>query len=163
MFICKPERSVFQTRLILFTGVIVTLILFYLPLRIPQYAGIIRFCAVGALTVAILLIVRYSITEFEYSVGNGDFSVTKIVGNKRTVICSIALESAIDIVSKRDYDHLPSKEKGYFKYSLNQNLVAESFVFLCNFNGRRAMVEFEPNNEFVAIMKDEIAKAKKDA
>ena len=112
--------------------------------------------------ISILLIVRYSLTEFEYSVGDGAFGVTKIVGNKRTVVCSVALETAIGLYSKRDYDHLPSDQKGQIKYSLNQNMVADSFVFLFEFNGKRTMVEFEPNLQFVAIVKDEIEKAIKN-
>ncbi|MBR6562633.1 MAG: hypothetical protein IKK70_01690 [Clostridia bacterium] len=163
MYICKPERSEKQTRILLFCCLLVTITLFFLSTVILQFGAFIRFCGVIALVISIMLIVRYSLTEFEYSVGNGAFSVTKIVGNKRTVVCSIALETAIELYSKRDYDHLPSVEKGIIKYTLTQNPVAESYVFLCEFNGKRTMVEFEPNVQFVSIVKDEIAKAKRDS
>ena len=112
MYICKPERSEKQTRILLFCCLLVTITLFFLSTVILQFGAFIRFCGVIALVISIMLIVRYSLTEFEYSVGNGAFSVTKIVGNKRTVVCSIALETAIELYSKRDYDHLPSVEKG---------------------------------------------------
>lgn len=112
--------------------------------------------------VSILLCVRYPMTEFEYSVGGGDFTIVKSIGNKRQVICNVALETAICLIEKRDYDHLPSSEKAIIKYSLNQNMKAKSYVFLCVFNGKRAMIEFEPNEAFVSIMKNEIALAKKN-
>ncbi len=162
MYFCKPERSEKQTRILLFTCILVTLTFFFLSTVILKIGAFIRFCGIISLMISILLVVRYSLTEFEYSVGEGAFAVTKIVGNKRTVVCSIALETAIGLYSKRDYDHLPTEQKGQIKYSLKQNMVAESHVFLCNFNGKRTMVEFEPNLQFVAIVKDEIEKALRD-
>ena len=163
MYICKPERSVIQTRILLFSCALVTLLLFFISTVVHKYGGFIEFCGFAALALSILFVVRYSLTEFEYSVYDGTFSVTKIVGNKRTVICSVALETAIDLLEVRDYNHLPSSEKAVIKYSLNQNMKAKSYVFLCLFNGKRAMIKFEPNVEFVSILKQEINTAKSNS
>ncbi|MBQ4316718.1 MAG: hypothetical protein IJC20_00575 [Clostridia bacterium] len=160
MYICKPERNVFQTRVLLFTCVLVTLSLFFISTVITNYSAFVEFCGFASLMLSILFVVRYSLTEFEYSVCENGFSVTKIVGNKRQVVCNVALETAVDLLKKRDYDHLPSNQKAIIKYSLNQNIKADSYVFLCEFNGKRTMIEFEPNNEFVSILKNEIKKAK---
>ncbi len=156
MYICKPERNVNQIRTLVFVCTVVTSALFLLSTCIQQYASLIRLTAILSLVVSILLVVRYALTEFEYSVSAGDFTITKITGNRRQVVCNLALETAIDLIEKRDYDHLPRNEKAIIKYSLNQNMKANSFVFLCEFNGKRAMIEFEPNHEFVAILKDEM-------
>lgn len=163
MYICKPERSVTQTRVLLFSCALVSLTLFFVSTVVPAYKSLIEFCGIAAVMISILLIVRYALTEFEYSVGEGSFAVTKIVGNKRTPVCHVALETAIELMQKRDYDHLPSSEKAIIKYSLNQNIKAESYVFLCDFNGKRAMIEFEPNREFVAIVQNEIKNAKRNS
>ena len=163
MYICKPERSVFQTRVLLFTCVVVTLLLFFVSTVVTRYGAFVEFCGFVSLMISILFVVRYSLTEFEYSIDDESFSVTKAVGNKRQVVCSIALETALDLYTKRDYTHLPSDEKGIIKYSLNQNIKADSYVFLCVFNGKRTMIEFEPNKEFVAIVKDKIQRAKANA
>ncbi len=163
MYICKPERSVLQTRILLFVCAFVSLTLFFVATVVPSYKAFIEFCGIAAVMVSILLVVRYTLTEFEYAVCDGSFSVTKIVGNKRTVICQVALETATELLKKRDYDHLPSAEKAIIKYSLNQNIKAESYVFLCDFNRKRAMIEFEPNVEFVAILKNEIKNAKQNS
>lgn len=162
MYICKPERNVMQTRILIFTCAIVTLTFFCASTAITQFSGFIRFCGFVSLMISILLTVRYPLTEFEYSVGNGSFSVTKIVGNKRTIICSVALETAIELITKREYKALPKSEKAILKYSLNQNIKAESYVFLCVFNEKRTMIEFEPNERFAAIVKEEIRLAKND-
>lgn len=161
MYLCKPERSLRQTIILVVVCAVATSSFFLFSTLIEQYASLVRLCGFASLMVSILLCVRFSLTEFEYCVGGGDFSVTKIVGNRRQVICNVALETAIDLMTKRDYDHLPSSEKAITKYSLNQNMRANSYVFLCEFNGKRAMIEFEPNEAFVAIMKNEIALNKK--
>ena len=64
-------------------------------------------------------------------------------------------EELFNTVSK-----LPKNEKAITKYSLKQNMFANSYVFLCDFNGRRAMIEFEPNIQFVMILKNAIKNAK---
>ena len=157
MYICKPERNVRQVRLLLCGSVIVTAGLFLIATLTEQYTSAVRMLAMIALMAAILLNVRYSLTEYEYIVENGDFSVVRITGNRRQTVCCVALSTAISLLEKRDYDHLPSNEKGIIKYSLNQNMKADSYVFLCDFNGKRAMIEFEPNAAFVSIMKREIS------
>ncbi len=162
MYLCKPERNVRQTTLLVVICAVVTSALFLVSTLITQYSALVQFCGFASLMVSILLCVRFSLTEFEYCVGNGDFSVTKITGNKRQVICNVSLDTAVDLIEKKDYDHLPSSEKAIIKYSLNQNMIAKSYVFLCVFNGKRAMIEFEPNDAFVSILKNEIALAKKN-
>lgn len=157
MFVCKPERSVKQARLLLWVSVFVVAGLFFVATYIQSYASLTRLMAFVALMAAILLNVRFTLTEYEYCINGGDFSVIKITGNRRQTICCVALETAIGLLEKRDYDHLPSDQKAIIKYSLNQNMKAQSYVFLCEFNGKRAMIEFEPNEAFVTIMKREIS------
>lgn len=161
LYICKPERSVFQTRVLLFCCVLVTLSLFFVSTVVKSYSAFIEFCGFAALMVSILLVVRYPLTEFEYAVDETGFAVTKIIGNRRQVVCNISLDTAIALYDKQTYKNLPREEKAIIKYSLNQNMVAKSYVFLCDFNGKRTMVEFEPNDEFVYIVKNAIDNANK--
>lgn len=163
MYICKPERNVAQTRLLIITCVVVTLSIFIASTVVPAYNAVVEFCGFISLMVSILLVYRFSLTEFEYAVTDCDFTVTKVVGNKRTPMCCIALETAVDIYEKSDYDALPRNEKAITKYSLNQNMFAKSYVFLCEFNDRRAMIEFEPNIQFVMILKNAIKDAKRQS
>ena len=162
LYICKPERSVFQTRVLVFSCAFVTLLLFFISTVVKSYSAFIEFCGFAALMVSILFVVRYPLTEFEYAVDDTGFAVTKIIGNRRQVICNLALDSAIAIYDKKTYKSLPRNEKAIIKYSLNQNMVANSYVFVCVFNGKRTMVEFEPNEEFVRIVKNAIENAKQN-
>lgn len=163
MYICKPERNVKQAALLLIISVAVTLLLFLLSTLIPQYTSFLSTMGFVAMMFGILFNVRFSLTEFEYIVSDGSFSVVKITGNRRQTVCNVDLSTAIDLIPKKDYDHLPSAEKAIIKYSLNQNMKADSFVYLCDFNGKKTMIEFEPNKEFVSILKHEIARAKENS
>ena len=163
MYICKPERNVAQTRLLLLTCAVVTLSIFFISTVVPAYNSLVETFGFLSLVISILLVYRYSMSEFEYAVTDCDFTVTRIVGNKRTPVCCIALETAIDLYEKSDYVKLPKQEKAITKYSLNQNMFAKSYVFLCDFNERRAMIEFEPNVQFVMILKNAIKNAKQQS
>ena len=84
----------------------------------------------------------------------------KILGSRRTEVCNIDLSTAIGLYKESDYEHLPASEKGRIKYSLTQNICARDvYVFLCEFNGQRTMIRFEPNGAFVAILRDYIEAA----
>ncbi len=160
MYKCKPERSPKQVWLLLAGSAIITALLFLASTLILKYTSLLSTAGMISLVVAIWLNVRYSLTEFEYAVNSTDFAITKIMGNKRQMVCNIALETAIDVMEKRDYDHLPNNEKAIIKYSLNQNMKAKSYVLRFEFNGKSAMVEFEPNPEFVSILRTAIVNAK---
>ena len=68
MYICKPERNVNQVRALVTICTLVTAILFLLSTRVQYYAALIRLAAFISLVASILLVVRYALTEFEYSV-----------------------------------------------------------------------------------------------
>ena len=40
-------------------------------------------------------------------------------------------------------------------------MFAESAIYICNFNGKIFLAEFEPNNVFFKIMEEKINEAKK--
>ena len=161
MYKCKPERSVAQTRLIILLGLGVPAALLFVSGAIPAFGSVVRLAAFLMICVTIMLTVRYVLSEYEYEVGGDSFSVTRITGNRRTVMCSLNLATAEKLLPKKEYRELPASERAIIKYSLCQNIKADSYVFLCDFNGRRTMVEFEPNEAFVRILRDRMDEARK--
>ncbi|MBQ9847920.1 MAG: hypothetical protein IJO64_02555 [Clostridia bacterium] len=159
MYICKPERNALQAKLLIAICALVTIALFAASSLIAQYSSLLNFAGVAALAVSILLVVRYYMTEFEYSVDSESFSIVKTVGTRKQTVCCLALDKSCELIKMSDYKLLPRDKKAIIKYSLNQNIKAESYVFLCDFNGKRTMVEFEPNAEFVVIVERMIANA----
>lgn len=162
MYKCKPERNVAQARLIAIPGTALPAVLFVASAAVPKYGSYIKLLSFAMICVTIMLLVRYVLSEYEYSVDGESFSVTRITGARRTVMCSISLASAVALLPESEYRALPAGEKAIIKYSLNQNVRAQSYVFLCDFNGKRTMVEFEPNEPFAAIVKEQIEAAKRN-
>ena len=112
-----------------------------------------------------MAVYRYSITEMEYEIFDGSFSVIKVVGQKRTVVCSLSLSTAIMLIPKAEYtEKLKAGQMPVInsRYNFNQNMKCKSYVYICEFNGKTIMVEFEPNEIFVRVMLEEIERAKKN-
>lgn len=156
MFFCKPERSVKQTRLLLLVCVLATAGTFLVGSLIQKYSPLINLVGFAFLAVSILLVVRYSLTEMEYSFDNEDFTIIKKIGYRSQTVCCVSLSTAKDLITKAEYDALPREQKAIIKYSLNQNMFADSYVFLCDFNGKSCKIEFEPNKQFAALLKAKI-------
>lgn len=159
MFICKPERNALQAKILIAVCALVTLGLFAASALIVEYGSLLNFSGYAALAVSILLVVRYCMTEFEYSIDDESFGIVKTIGTRKQEICRLALDKSCRLVTKSEYKLLPREKKAIIKYSLNQNIKADSYVFLCVFNGKRTMVEFEPNAGFVSIVRKKIADA----
>ena len=162
MYIRKPERSVAQTRLIFWLGLGIPAVMLFVSGALPAFGSIVRLAAFLLICVTIMLMVRFSLSEYEYAVDGESFSVTRITGRRRTVMCSLSLATAEKLLPAKEYRELPAAERAIIKYSLCQNIRADSYVFLCDFNGRRTMVEFEPNEAFVKILRDQMDKARRE-
>ena len=162
MYKCKPERSVAQTRLIILLGLGIPAVLFPVSGALPAYGSAVRLAAFILICVTIMLMVRYVLSEYEYTADGESFSVTRITGNRRTTVCCLNLASAEKLLPAKEYRALPAAERAVMKYSLCQNIRADSYVFLCDFNGKRTMVEFEPNEAFVKILRDQMDNARRD-
>ncbi|MBE6579574.1 MAG: hypothetical protein E7651_07190 [Ruminococcaceae bacterium] len=162
MYKCKPERNPKQVALLMIASVLLTIGAFALGILWKEYQGAINLAAMFIAAIALYIIIRFTMTEMEYTLDNGTFIITKIVGSKRTDQGALDLAETIDLVTKEEY-----RSKGYNKnynnfFNYSQNLGGKHWFFVVGFAGKRAVIEFEPNDAFVAIMKDEIEKAKKE-
>ena len=159
MYKCKPERNVKQIFLLLFTSVALTVGAFALGSYLQN--GVIRLVGWGLLVISIYLLYRFSLTEVEYTLDHGTFIITKIVGTKRTEQGALDLADSIALVPKQEYKEKKMGKEITTFCDYSQNIGGNRWCYICSFGGRKAMIEFEPNNAFVAIFKDEIDKAKK--
>ncbi len=160
MYKCKPERNTKQVALLMISSILLTIGAFALGILWEQYRGVINLAAMLIAALAIYVIIRFTMTEMEYTLEDGTFVITKIVGNKRTDQGVLDLADTIALVTKEEY-LAQGLNKGYRTFcNYSQNIGGKHWYYVCSFSGGRAVVEFEPNEAFVAIMKDEIEKAK---
>lgn len=160
MYKCKPERNVRQAVLLLVVSIVLTVGTFALANFLPQQAGIIRFIGFLLAILALYVIIRFTMTEMEYTLDNGSFVITKIVGNKRTVQGVLDLADTVALVTREEY-----REQGLNKNlsticNYSQNIGGKHWFYVFEFGGKRAVIEFEPNEAFVAIFHEEIERAK---
>ncbi len=156
---CKPIRSPRQAVVLLSVCVALAVVAAVFASVLATYRWAAQIIFLVLLVICIQIVVRYTLTEMEYAVGPNTFTVTKSVGRKETVVCSLELSTAIALLPKSEFKK-NEKEKRYgvigTRFNFNQNIRASSYVYVCEFNGRTVAIEFEPNAPFVAIMKDEI-------
>ena len=156
---CKPIRSPRQAVVLLSVCVALAVIAAVFASTLATYRWLAQIIFLILLVICIQVVVRYTLTEMEYAVGANTFTVTKSVGRKETVVCSLELSTAIAFLPTAEFKK-NDKEKRYgiigTRFNFNQNIRAASYVYVCEFNGRTVAIEFEPNAPFVAIMKDEI-------
>lgn len=164
MFKCKPERNPKQVTLIMLTCVTVFVLTAFVSLSVAAFKWLFELALIVIATVGIAVIYRYSMTEMEYEICDGSFSVIKIVGQKRTTACSLDLSTAIMLVPKDEFkEAVSSRALPYInqRFNFNQNLKCNSYVYVCEFNGKTIAVEFEPNQPFISVMLKEIEDRKK--
>lgn len=165
MFRCKPERNPKQVTLIMLTFVTAFIATAVLVCSVNSYKWIFELLLIIVLSAGIMAVYRYSMTEMEYEIFDGSFSVIKVVGQKRTVVCSLSLSTAIMLIPKAEYtEKIKAGQMPVInsRYNFNQNMKCKSYVYICEFNGKTIMVEFEPNEIFVRVMLEEIERAKKN-
>lgn len=159
MYKCKPERNARQVALLMIGSIALTIGLFALGILLNQYRGTINLVALMVASIAIYIIIRFTMTEMEYTLADGNFIITKIVGSKRTDQGCLDLACTVALVTKEEYRAQGLNKSPHAFCNYAQNLGGKHWYYVCEFGGRRAVVEFEPNDAFVAIMKDEIEKA----
>ncbi|MCH5182684.1 MAG: hypothetical protein J1E00_00780 [Oscillospiraceae bacterium] len=160
MYKCKPERNVRQVVLLMTVSIGLTVGTFVLANFLPQQAGIIRFAAFLLAILALYVIVRFTMTEMEYTLDNGCFVITKIVGNKRTDQGVLDLADTVALVTREEYRAQGLNKNLSTICNYSQNIGGKHWFYVFEFGGKRAVVEFEPNDAFVAIFQEEIERAK---
>jgi len=162
MYKYKPERNVKQVLLLMAGCVIGLVAIFALSIYWNAQGGILRFIGFLFAALAIYVVIRFTMTEMEYAVEGNTFVITKIVGNKRTVQGALDLADTVALVTKEEYRAQGLNKNLSTICNYSQNIGGKHWFYVFEFSGRRAVVEFEPSDTFVAIMKDAIDKAKNE-
>lgn len=165
MIKCKPERNPRQAIIMVAVCAVVFLGVSLVSSTIEEFKWASQAVSLASITIGIFLVYRYTMVEMIYSIGDGNFSVIKKVGNKETPVCSLDISTAKALITKNDFKKA-EKNRTYIvtkKLNFNQNMrPANSYVYITEFNGNVYAIEFEPNEPFVKAFCNEIENAKKD-
>lgn len=121
---CKPIRSPRQAVVLLSVCVALAVVAAVFASVLATYRWAAQIIFLVLLVICIQIVVRYTLTEMEYAVGPNTFTVTKSVGRKETVVCSLELSTAIALLPKAEFKK-NDKEKRYgvigTRFNFNQN------------------------------------------
>ena len=90
------------------------------------------------------------------------FKVYKITGKRSICVSCLDYEMSLShVISNAEYE---SKKNDYpksnFNVNLCKNLAPDKFyVYFFDFNGKKSMMKFEPDSEFVEYINNKISKA----
>lgn len=163
MYKYKPERNPRQALLLMILLSLFSCAVFFASSIInDSYRLLAQLVAILFFTFSIVTVVRYTLTEIEYSISEEAFGVSKKVGNKVIFLCAIDLTTVVALMDKKTYEHSKEFSGITVKFNHCQNIKAQSFVLLYTVNGKKSMIEFEPNVVFVKIMNEAIDNSKKN-
>lgn len=162
MIKCKPERNAKKAVMLLILFVSLAVLTGLAASIATSYKGAYQLVFIIVLCIGINTVVRYTMSEMEYTLTEDSFEVRKKVGNKVTILCSLAISETVVLMDKKTYVKDP-KAYGYIsrKFNFNQNVFTESAIYICKFNGQNYLVEFEPNTAFYDCFHQKISENKK--
>jgi integral membrane sensor domain MASE1 len=161
MFKCKPERNPKQAVMLVVSLAVLSCVGFLVASSSSSNRLLAQLIAVIFLLMSIMLVIRYTLTEIEYTVSPAAFVITKTIGGKSNVLCTVDLTTAIALVDKETYQHSKDFSDVAAKFNFCQNIrCAKTFVFVFMYKDKKSMIEFEPNEVFVKLMKEAIENAK---
>ena len=108
MYRCKPERNPRQVTLIMLTFVTAFIATAVLRCSISGYNWIFELLLIIVVSLGIMIVYRYSMTEMDYEVANGSFN--KRWWGKSAQVCSLSLATAIMLIPRRNTPKRPKQE-----------------------------------------------------
>lgn len=159
MKLCKPYRSPLQAVFIMvFTAVFVLMTAFIIP-YFPDISLYLRLTGGVLLLIGAVLLFRFTVTEFIYVLEGGILTVRRIIGSTERPLVSLELTEKTALYTKKEF----KKVKTAGGKSYRQNLTANTAFLVYESGGKKRHIEIEPNNEFFAILKEELNRKDKES
>ena len=128
---CKPIRNPRQAVLMLCVCAVLLVIAGCFASMLATYKWAAQIIFIVLLVICLQIVIRYTLTEMEYAVGMNTFTVTKSVGNKKTVVCSLELSTAIALIPVAEFTvavELIRDDRGQVAGAVLQNLETEDYL-----------------------------------
>jgi len=140
-----------------------TAALWVISVFIHRFKIIYELSGVVTAMAAVQVTTRFIISGYIYILDKTDFIVVRADGKKSARVCDINLDAAIGISEKNKKFADIKKQFGKIKVRMNfcQNLFSDkSYSYIFEFNGKKTLIKFECDENFIAEMKKRIEYAK---
>ena len=158
----KPKSKTNKERLISLLTAACAVILIIVSGITGRFGGLYQISAIVLGVVSIELYLKYVGSDYIYDADDDYFKVYKITGKKSICVSSLDYEMSISrVVDAKEYE---SNKENYPKVSFNVNLCknlapSEYCVYFFEFNGKKCMMKFEPDDVFVDYINEKISSA----
>lgn len=152
MYKCKPQRAPGKAYAIMTASVGAALLLSYIGNQMHILTAAIQLISLLLIVVGLYALIRFGMTEMIYFVSDSQFGVTKVTGNKSKELCCLSLSTAVAVCDANEYKQKYAKTVSH-RYDYHQNMFSTTYFYVCEFNGKYAAVRFEPNEQFLSILK----------
>ncbi len=129
---------------------------------INRFGGLYQISAIILGVVSIEFYLKYVGSDYIYDAADDYFKVYKITGKRSICVSSLDYEMSLShVVSVKEYNE--NKDKfpvTNFNVNLCKNLAPEDYcVYFFEFNGKKCMMKFEPDEAFSNYINNKISDA----
>lgn len=127
-----------------------------------KFGGLYQISAIILGVVSIEFYLKYVGSNYIYEAADDFFKVYKVTGKKSICVSSLDYEMSLSLIVNSDVyekngDNYP---KTNFNVNLCKNLSPDQYcVYFFEFNGKKCMMKFEPDDIFVNYMNNKISSA----
>ncbi len=158
MYKCQPPRKSKPIFFITLVSTVLACAFLYVGNELQIAKGLMQLAALFLIVFGLYGVIRFALSDMIYSVSDTQFSVTKVTGNKTKELCCLNLETAIDLCDADEYKQKYAKTVSR-RYDYHQNLFTKTYFYIFEFNGKNFAMRFEPNEQFLSIMREKISSA----
>ena len=124
-----------------------------------RFGGIYQISAIVLGVISIEFYLKYVGSDYVYDAADDYFKVYKITGKKSICVSSLDYEMSLSqVVHVSEYNENKEKfPKTNFNVNLCKNIAPkEYYLYFFEFNGKKCMMKFEPNEVFAEYMNNKI-------
>ena len=144
---------------------VVAVVLYVLTSVVHRFVVLYQLSALILAVLSVEIYLKYVFSNYIYEATETSLDIYKVSGKKNICVASLSYEMSItQIVSSEKYLNNKSEyPKTNFDVNYCKNINPENyFVYFFEFNGKKSMMKFEPDCEFVEYVNNLIAEAVTD-
>lgn len=125
---------------------------FYFATRVEMYMIVYQICAIVLAIIALQIYLKYVQCDYVYKLAEKELEIYKVSAGKSLCVCSLSYEESIcEIVSSEAYKKEKKKyPKTQIATNYCKNIFPETYsLYFFNFNSKKAMLKFEPDDIFI--------------
>ena len=135
----------------------ISAVLLFLISAVSRFAGVLQIIAVIFAVVSIEVYMKYVGSDYIYDAADDYFKVYRVTGNKSVCVSSLDYEMSLSkVISNKEYlDNKSEYPKVSYTVNLAKNIFPKEYhVYFFEFDGKKVMMKFEPDEVFVKYINE---------